>query len=56
MKVTKTKKRKMEVEEVKENQIDVTVLVNKWMESQKNICEVLLTLVNKINALENKLV
>ena len=54
MKVPKTKKRKMDIEEVKEQSVDVNDLVNKWMEAQKNICEVLLTIVNKINALENK--
>lgn len=55
MKKVGSKKRKMDIEEVKEEQkVDVTMLVNKWMESQKNICEVLLTLVNKITALENK--
>lgn len=55
MKKVGTKKRKME-EDPKEQIIDVNVLVNKWLESQKNICEVLLTIVNKISELEKKLV
>lgn len=45
----------MEIEEEdKPKQIDVTVLVNKWMESQKSVCEVILTLVQKIGELEKK--
>ena len=41
MKVPKTKKRKMEIEEEKPKQLDVTIIVNKWLETQKDICEVL---------------
>lgn len=57
MKKVGSKKRKMEVDEPKKDEpkiIDVNVLVNQWLEAQKNICEVLLSMVNKINALENK--
>lgn len=49
------KKRKMDVEETKPQSVDVTVLVNKWMSTQKDICEVILSLVNKINELEKKI-
>jgi len=49
------KKTKMEIEEEpKPQQVDVTAIANKWMQSQKDICEVLLSLVNKINELEKK--
>lgn len=48
------KKRKMDVEETKPKSVDVTELVNKWMQAQKDICEVILSLVNKINELENR--
>lgn len=48
------KKRKMEVDKEEQKIIDVNVLVNKWLQSQKDICEVLLSIVNKINELENK--
>lgn len=56
MKKVGNKKRKMEVDEQKEEQkiIDVNVLVNKWLQAQKDICEVLLSMVNKINELEKK--
>lgn len=57
MKKVGSKKRKMEVDEPKKEEpkiIDVNVLVNQWLEAQKNICEVLLSMVNKLNALENK--
>lgn len=55
MKVPKTKKRKMDIEEEpNEQRVDVNILVNQWLDSQKGICEVLLTIVNKITALEQK--
>jgi hypothetical protein len=55
MKKVGTKKRKMEVDkEEKQTVVDVNALVNKWMEAQKNICEVLLAMVNKIGELEKK--
>ena len=54
MKKVGSKKRKMEVDDDKPKQIDVNVIVNKWLESQKNICEVLLQLVIKIGELEKK--
>jgi hypothetical protein len=56
MKKVGNKKRKMDVDETKTESkiIDVNVLVNKWLEAQKDICEVLLSLVNKINELEKK--
>lgn len=56
MKKVVNKKRKMDVDESKDEQkvIDVNVLVNKWLQAQKDICEVLLSIVNKINVLENK--
>lgn len=55
MKKVGNKKRKMEVDEQKEQKIiDVNVLVNKWLQAQKDICEVLLSMVNKINELEKK--
>jgi hypothetical protein len=56
MKKVGSKKRKMDVEESKQEPqvVDVNVLVNKWLASQKDICEVLLSIVNKITALENK--
>lgn len=54
-KVTKTKKRKtMDIEEEKTTVVDVNSIVNKWLEAQKNVCEVLLQLVLKIGELENK--
>jgi len=43
----------MEVDKEEPKRIDVNVLVNKWLESQKDICEVLLSMVNKINELES---
>lgn len=58
MKKVVSKKRKMDIEELPEEKkvVDVNVIVNQWLEAQKNICEVLLTMVNKINDLEKKLV
>lgn len=50
----KPKKRKMEVDKEEQKVIDVNVLVNKWLQSQKDICEVLLSIVNKINELDKK--
>lgn len=48
-------KKTMEIEEEpKPQQVDVTAIANKWMQSQKDICEVLLSLVNKINELEKR--
>lgn len=55
MKKVGNKKRKMDVDNKEEpKRIDVTLLLNKWMEAQKDVCEMLLTLVNKINELEQK--
>ena len=57
MKKVGSKKRKMEVDEAKKEEptvVDVNVLVNKWLQSQKDICEVLLAMVNKISELEKK--
>ena len=49
------RKRNMDVDKKEEpKRIDVTLLLNKWMEAQKDVCEMLLTLVNKINELEQK--
>jgi len=53
MKKVGNKKRKMDIEE-EQKIIDVNVLVNKWLQAQKDICEVLLSMVNKINELEKK--
>jgi len=52
MKKVGSKKRKMDVEEQK--RIDVNLLVNKWLEAQKEVCEVLLSIVNKLNELDRK--
>lgn len=55
MKKVGSKKRKMEVDnEEKPKRIEVNVLVNQWLEAQKNICEVLLQIVVKIGELEKK--
>lgn len=57
MKKVGSKKRKMDVDEPKQEEpkkIDVTVLLNKWMEAQKDVCEVLLSMVHKLNDLEKK--
>ena len=54
MKKVGNKKRKMEVDKEEQKIIDVNVLVNKWLQAQKDICEVLLSMVNKINELEKK--
>lgn len=55
MKKVGTKKRKMDVDAKEEQKvIDVNVLVNKWLQAQKDICEVLLSIVNKINEIEKK--
>ena len=55
-KVPKTKKRKMDVDEPKQTTepqvVDVNQLVNKWLLSQKDVCQIILELVNKINEIE----
>lgn len=53
------KKRKMDIEEEPKQEtvvVDVNVLVNDWLKAQSEICTVLLNIVNKITALEKKLI
>lgn len=54
MKKVGSKKRKMDVEELTPQIVDVNGIVNKWLACQKDVCEVILSLVNKINELEKK--